>query len=105
MRLIEHVAIRAYAMDKGRIIASLTREMLQERDALVEYLAGVTLFGKEICDRDPIPPFLSGINQRKTMPNAPYKKFLLEVFESRFDERGRYLPRGAEHSLRLNRGT
>ena len=39
MRLIEHVAIRAYAMDKGRIIASLTREMLQERDALVEYLA------------------------------------------------------------------
>ena len=39
MRLIEHVAIRAYAMDKGRIIASLTRKMLQERDALVEYLA------------------------------------------------------------------
>ena len=39
MRLIEQVAIRAYAMDKGRIIASLTREMLQERDALVEYLA------------------------------------------------------------------
>jgi urea transport system ATP-binding protein len=39
MRLIEHVAVRAYAMDKGRIIASLTREMLQDREALVEYLA------------------------------------------------------------------
>ena len=39
MRLIEHVAVRAYAMDKGRIIASLTREMLKGREALVEYLA------------------------------------------------------------------
>ncbi len=39
MRLIEHVAVRAYAMDKGRIVASLTREMLKEREALVEYLA------------------------------------------------------------------
>jgi urea transport system ATP-binding protein len=39
MRLIEHVAVRAYAMDKGRITASLTREILKEREALVEYLA------------------------------------------------------------------
>ena len=39
MRLIEHVAARAYAMDKGRIVASLTREMLKGREALVEYLA------------------------------------------------------------------
>jgi urea transport system ATP-binding protein len=39
MRLIEHVAVRAYAMDKGRIIASLTREMLNGPEALVEYLA------------------------------------------------------------------
>ena len=39
MRLIEHVAVRAYAMDKGRILASLTREMLKGPDALTEYLA------------------------------------------------------------------
>ena len=39
MRLIEHVAVRAYAMDKGRIIVSLTREMLKGPDALTEYLA------------------------------------------------------------------
>jgi len=39
MRLIEHVAARAYAMDKGRIVASLTREMLKGREAVVEYLA------------------------------------------------------------------
>jgi branched-chain amino acid transport system ATP-binding protein len=39
MRLIEHVAVRAYAMDKGRIIASLTREMLNGPEALVGYLA------------------------------------------------------------------
>jgi urea transport system ATP-binding protein len=39
MRLIEHVAVRAYAMDKGRIIASLTREMLKDRETLAEYLA------------------------------------------------------------------
>ena len=39
MRLIEHVAIRAYAMDKGRIIASLPREMLKDRETLAEYLA------------------------------------------------------------------
>jgi len=39
MRLIEHVAVRAYAMDKGRIIASLTREMLKGPEALVGYLA------------------------------------------------------------------
>jgi len=39
MRLIEHVAVRAYAMDKGRIIASLTLEMLKDRETLAEYLA------------------------------------------------------------------
>ena len=39
MRLIEQVAARAYAMDKGRIVASLTHEMLKGREALVEYLA------------------------------------------------------------------
>jgi urea ABC transporter ATP-binding protein UrtE len=39
MRLIEHVAVRAYAIDKGRIVASLTPELLKEREALVEYLA------------------------------------------------------------------
>ena len=39
MRLIEHLAIRAYAMDKGRIVASLTREMLKDRETLAEYLA------------------------------------------------------------------
>jgi len=39
MRLIEQVAVRAYAMDKGRIVASLTREMLKGGEALVEYLA------------------------------------------------------------------
>jgi urea transport system ATP-binding protein len=39
MRLIEQLASRAYAMDKGRIIARLTREMLKGREALVEYLA------------------------------------------------------------------
>jgi urea transport system ATP-binding protein len=39
MRLIEHVALRGYAMDKGRIIASLTREMLKGPEALAEYLA------------------------------------------------------------------
>jgi urea transport system ATP-binding protein len=39
MRLIERVAVRAYAMDKGRIIANLTREMLKGPEALVEYLA------------------------------------------------------------------
>ena len=39
MRLIEQVAVRAYAMDKGRIVASLTREMLKDGEALVEYLA------------------------------------------------------------------
>jgi branched-chain amino acid transport system ATP-binding protein len=37
-RLIEHMAQRAYAMDKGRIVANLTREVLK-RDVLVEYLA------------------------------------------------------------------
>jgi branched-chain amino acid transport system ATP-binding protein len=39
MRLIEHVATRAYAMDKGRIVASLTREMVKNPEALAEYLA------------------------------------------------------------------
>lgn len=39
VRLIEHVAVRAYAMDKGRIVANLTREALKDRDALVKYLA------------------------------------------------------------------
>ena len=39
MRLIERVAVRAYAMDKGRIVANLTREMLKGGEALVEYLA------------------------------------------------------------------
>jgi branched-chain amino acid transport system ATP-binding protein len=39
MRLIEHVAGRAYAMDKGRIIASLTLEMLKDRETLADYLA------------------------------------------------------------------
>ena len=39
IRLIEHVAVRAYAMDKGRIIASLTLEMLKDRETLAEYLA------------------------------------------------------------------
>src|SRR5215469_14881129 len=39
MRLIEQVAVRAYAMDKGRIVASLTREMLKGGEARVEDLA------------------------------------------------------------------
>lgn len=38
-RLIERMAQRAYAMDKGRIVANLTREVLEDRDLLVEYLA------------------------------------------------------------------
>ncbi len=37
--LIERMAQRAYAMDKGRIVASLEREVLEDRDLLVEYLA------------------------------------------------------------------
>jgi branched-chain amino acid transport system ATP-binding protein len=39
MRLIKHVAVRAYAMDKSRIIANLTHEMLKGSEALVGYLA------------------------------------------------------------------
>ncbi|MBV9641927.1 MAG: ABC transporter ATP-binding protein [Verrucomicrobia bacterium] len=39
MRLIEHVAVRAYAMDKGRIVANLTLEMLKDRETLADYLA------------------------------------------------------------------
>ncbi len=39
MGLISHMAQRAYAMDKGRIIASLTGDALQRREVLVEHLA------------------------------------------------------------------
>jgi urea transport system ATP-binding protein len=39
MRLIERVAVRAYAMNKGRLVASLAHEMLKDREALAEYLA------------------------------------------------------------------
>ena len=39
MRLIEQVAVRAYAMDKGRIVANLTLEMLKDRETLADYLA------------------------------------------------------------------
>ena len=38
-RFIERVAGRAYAMNKGRIVADLPREALGRRDLLVEYLA------------------------------------------------------------------
>jgi branched-chain amino acid transport system ATP-binding protein len=38
-RFIERVARRAYAMNKGRIIADLSRDTLAHRDRLVEYLA------------------------------------------------------------------
>lgn len=37
--LIAQVAHRAYAMDKGRIVATLTREKLVDRNKLVQYLA------------------------------------------------------------------
>jgi branched-chain amino acid transport system ATP-binding protein len=37
-RLIERVAQRAYAMDKGRVVANLAHDALS-RDALTEYLA------------------------------------------------------------------
>jgi branched-chain amino acid transport system ATP-binding protein len=37
-RLIERMAQRAYAMDKGRIVANLAQHVLK-RDVLVEYLA------------------------------------------------------------------
>ena len=37
--LISHMAQRAYAMDKGCIVASLTRDALQRREVLVEHLA------------------------------------------------------------------
>jgi urea transport system ATP-binding protein len=37
--LIAQVGHRAYAMDKGRIVATLTRETLVDRDKLVKYLA------------------------------------------------------------------
>ena len=39
MGLISHVAQRAYAMDKGRIIATLAGEALQSREELAEHLA------------------------------------------------------------------
>jgi branched-chain amino acid transport system ATP-binding protein len=38
-RLIERMAQRGYAMDKGRIVTELSRQDLQQRDVLVEYLA------------------------------------------------------------------
>lgn len=37
--LIQQVADRAYAMDKGRLVAALSRETLADRHALVQYLA------------------------------------------------------------------
>jgi len=37
--LIAQVGHRAYAMDKGRIVATLTRETLVDRNKLVQYLA------------------------------------------------------------------
>jgi branched-chain amino acid transport system ATP-binding protein len=37
--LIAQVAHRAYAMDKGRIVATLSQEKLADRNALVQYLA------------------------------------------------------------------
>jgi urea transport system ATP-binding protein len=39
MRLIEHVANRAYAMDKGRIIASLTRPEICDVSLMLRYLS------------------------------------------------------------------
>jgi urea transport system ATP-binding protein len=39
MRLIEHVAIRAYAMDKGRIIANLTRPEICDVNLMLRYLS------------------------------------------------------------------
>lgn len=39
MALISSVAHRAYAMDKGRIVATLARGELADRDVLVRYLA------------------------------------------------------------------
>lgn len=38
-RLIGLMTQRAYAMDKGRIVASLAPEKLRDREALIEYLA------------------------------------------------------------------
>ena len=39
MRLIEHVAVRAYAMDKGRIIASLTRAQICDLNLMLRFLS------------------------------------------------------------------
>ena len=39
MRLIEHVAIRAYAMEKGRIVASLTRPEICDVNLMLRYLS------------------------------------------------------------------
>jgi urea transport system ATP-binding protein len=37
--LISHMAQRAYAMDKGRVVATLTKDAVQHREILAEYLA------------------------------------------------------------------
>jgi urea ABC transporter ATP-binding protein UrtE len=39
MRLIEHVAVRAYAMDKGRTIASLTRAQICDLNLMLRFLS------------------------------------------------------------------
>jgi branched-chain amino acid transport system ATP-binding protein len=38
-KLIAQVAHRAYAMDKGRIVVTLERENLTDKNALVQYVA------------------------------------------------------------------
>jgi urea transport system ATP-binding protein len=37
--LISHMAQRAYAMDKGRVVATLTKDAVQHREILAEHLA------------------------------------------------------------------
>ena len=39
MRLIEHVAVRAYAMDKGRIIAPVSREEICDRNLMLRFVS------------------------------------------------------------------
>ncbi len=39
MRLIEHVAGRAYAMDKGRIIAPVSREEICDRNLMLRFVS------------------------------------------------------------------
>jgi urea transport system ATP-binding protein len=39
MRLIEHVAGRAYAMDKGRIIAAVSREEICDRNLMLRFVS------------------------------------------------------------------